>query len=534
MATQTSSLANIPAPSKGWNTSLPINAMSPQFATTLQNYIVEPDRVAQRPGAAVWARSVGGIASTAPVIGLMSYYLSSGGAPEVKLYSADPAGIRDITVAPTNPAVAIALTSFNPGVAINMTTSAGAYLLYLNGQDSPKRFDGTTWISITGAGTGAITGVTTTGLFNGCVYRRRLFLLEGNTLGFWYLPVDSIAGAAVYFNLGSIFTKAGVICACLNWTLDGGDGPDDYIVFVTTAGEVAVYFGSDPAVTADWSLQGVYDIGRPGGVSNATDFWISAARCLCKFGGDILFLCSAGLYPLGKALQSVAVDRSQAISDNIETALTSDMRNLVVNKNNSPLWSVVNLPGSSLIVVTGPTKNYVMHTQSKAWSSWVHSTATYCWFEYQGTQFQMPLFGTIRQVSRALNNSTTTDLTTNTSGLAVVTPYTHEWASAFTRFGSVQSQEIVELRPLILASPQSFAVDTMANNFSIGLSTDFQDTYNLQSYSCSPNVGGQPQCLWQTVACWPGYAASFKFTGSLSNPCATVLGVDLRLQPAET
>jgi hypothetical protein len=59
------------------------------------------------------------------------------------------------------------------------------------------------------------------------------------------------------------------------WTVDGGDGPDDRAVFVTSEGEVIVYQGTNPSSATTWAKIGSYYIGKPLG-----------RRCLEKFGGD--------------------------------------------------------------------------------------------------------------------------------------------------------------------------------------------------------------------------------------------------------
>lgn len=41
------------------------------------------------------------------------------------------------------------------------------------------------------------------------VYKNRLFFVEKDSLNAWYLPVDSIGGAAEKFPLGGVFTRGG-------------------------------------------------------------------------------------------------------------------------------------------------------------------------------------------------------------------------------------------------------------------------------------------------------------------------------------
>ena len=48
-------------------------------------------------------------------------------------------------------------------------------------------------------------------------------------------------------------------------TRDGGVGPDDYLTIVTNLGEVVVYAGVDPSDATNFTLAGVYQIGKPAG-----------------------------------------------------------------------------------------------------------------------------------------------------------------------------------------------------------------------------------------------------------------------------
>jgi hypothetical protein len=113
-----------------------------------------------------------------------------------------------------------------------------------------------------------------------------------------YLATDAIAGAATEFQFGSLFTRGGHLLAIASWTRDGGSGSDDYLVAISSRGQLAVYAGTDPASADTWALVGVFDVPQPIG-----------RRCWRRYGGDVLLLTVEGLFPLSSLL---SVDESQA------------------------------------------------------------------------------------------------------------------------------------------------------------------------------------------------------------------------------
>jgi hypothetical protein len=71
----------------------------------------------------------------------------------------------------------------------------------------------------------------------------------------WYLPVNSISGAANPLDFGAIARNGGYMQAMGTWTLDAGQGADDYAVFVTSMGEVIVYNGTDPTEPSNMGIK---------------------------------------------------------------------------------------------------------------------------------------------------------------------------------------------------------------------------------------------------------------------------------------
>lgn len=344
---QKAATASLPAPVGGWNVRDPLAAMSPKDAILLENWFPKANDVELRPGCQAWATSF-----PAPPLTLMPWNGPSSG----KLFAATATGIYDATA---GAAVGASLTPLTSGYLqyTNFQVAGGQYLVAVNGLDKLKLYNGATWADIDSTTTPAITGLATTSLSSVAVASRRLWFVQVNSSSAWYLPVASVGGALTEFPLGAVFSRGGCLVAIGTWTIDGGDGADDYTVFISSEGEVAVYKGTDPASATTFAKVGIYYIGEPIG-----------KNCFCKYGGDLLVLCQNGLFPLSKALQSSTVNRSTALTAKIDTAFTEAAALYGTN----PGWQVVVYPQGSFILVnipvsTGYTIQYAMNSITGAW-----------------------------------------------------------------------------------------------------------------------------------------------------------------------
>lgn len=345
---QKSQTRSIPAPIGGWNARDPLATMPETDAVQLDNWFPTTGTVVNRLGSEDWATGL-----PAQVNSLMAY----GGATQ-KLFAASGTEIYDVTSqGAVGAAVVTGLTS-SKFKYTNISTAGGKYLYCVNGADSPRMYDGTNWTTITGASTPAITGVTTSTLCDVVVWKNRLFFTEVDSLSVWYLPVNSIGGAASEIDFGPLFKLGGEIVTVATWTIDGGYGMDDHLVIITDKGEVAVYRGTDPSSAADFALIGVYRIGAP----------IGTRPCV-KMGGDLLIITLDGVFPLSKALQSDRVDSKAAITDKISGAMSdaASAYQFIYG------WQATLFPKGDMLLINVPYSagtrvyQYVMNTTTGAW-----------------------------------------------------------------------------------------------------------------------------------------------------------------------
>lgn len=199
------------------------------------------------------------------------------------------------------------------------------------------------------------------------LFKNRLYFVEKDTLNAWYLPLDSIGGELKPLYFGGIATQGGKLQAMGTWTLDAGQGADDYAVWATSMGEVIVYNGTDPSDPAAWALKGVWQFG-----------YVFNNRCFYKFGGDLLMMSQDGLVPLTGSLQSSRLDPRVFLTDKIFYEISQQ-----VQYNSDRFgWQILYYAKPNMLIINIPdpngTKQFVMHNISKAWSSFEGINAS-CW-----------------------------------------------------------------------------------------------------------------------------------------------------------
>jgi hypothetical protein len=212
-----------------------------------------------------------------------------------------------------------------------------------------------------------ITGVNSNTFINVNLFKNRLYFTQKDTLSCWYLDVDAISGPASPLYFGGIARNSGYLQAMGTWTIDAGQGADDYAVFVTSMGEVIVYNGTDPDNADTWQLKGVWQLGQT-----------FSRRCFFKWSGDLLLLTQDGLAPLASALQSSRLDPRINLTDKIYFAV-SQAASLYYAEFG---WQINYFAGENMLILNIPIpdgiEQYVMHTITKSWARFVNIQG-YCW-----------------------------------------------------------------------------------------------------------------------------------------------------------
>jgi hypothetical protein len=122
------------------------------------------------------------------------------------------------------------------------------------------------------------------------VWKSRVWLVERNTTRAWYLEAGAVAGTANSFDFGAKMSKGGALVGLWNWSYDNSGGMETLLVGVSSAGDVVIYQGTDPASASTFGIKGCWSVGGlPKGRRIATDF-----------GGEMLLLSTLGSVPLSK------------------------------------------------------------------------------------------------------------------------------------------------------------------------------------------------------------------------------------------
>ena len=426
---QNARTVTVTAPVGGWNARDPLAEMKPSDAVVLDNWFCTPTELRTRKGYTNWATGLEG-----NVTSLIDY-----DATVEQLFAATDQGkIYDVTNLGVVGAPVVTGVSSARWQHAQFATSGGSFLLAVNGTDYMRIYDGTTWNTVTGVSAPyAITGIATTSLIDVHTHKRRNWFIQKQTLKCWYLATDAISVAATMFDFGPVFELGGSITKIDTWSLDAGYGMDDYFVVITSAGQIAIYKGTDPSNAAEWALVGVYVVGSPVGM-----------RCTCKYGGDVMFLNKDGLIPLSKSLMSSRVNTHLMITDKIQNQIASDTTLYKDNAN----WDLLLYPPQNMLLVNIPVSDtesyqYVMNTISGAWSRWTNIPA-YCWYFANENLY----FGTAGKVCKAWD-------TQSDDGATIIT----DLLPAFSTFGFGNRIKRWTMASVSMGSNGNFAYTSLLN-----------------------------------------------------------------------
>lgn len=345
------------------------------------------------------------------------------------------------------------------------------------------------------------TGITPTSAVNVTVFKSRVIFCANNSLSFFYLPVNQIAGTASEFPLGSVARRGGYLVAVDSWTLDGGNGPDDYLVAITSEGELLVYKGTDPSSAANFGLVGVFQLAQPLG-----------RKCFLRVAADTLLITRQAIYPLSKSLPVDSTDKRVALSRKIERAW------LDATATNYGLfgWQPVLFPEASMLLVNVPVLYYP--TRSAIYShQFVMNLMTGAWCRFTGwhSEAMLSLDG---KFYFALHNKVNEGWTgQNDFGSAIQA----SGKTAFTTLSSSRPKQVTMLRPVVSAAASV--------SLQLGIDMDFADNSLYSSTaSYSQTLTKWDSAVWGQ-ATWNGNSAILAKWRSTASRVGRYAGVRLRV-----
>lgn len=393
---------------------------------------------------------------------------------------------------------------------LNFSNTGGTYLVWVNGADGVQTWDGTTWA------TQVITGVGADELFCIASWKRRLWFGQQGTSSVWYLGADAIAGAATELNLGGVWRLGGQIAGILTTSFEtSGTGLADYIGFMSTEGELAVYNGTDPDDATAFALVGVYRLGSPIG-----------DRFYAPVAGDMGLLTSDGLVSMMRAMQ---IDRSVSAQASITDKIARLFTDAFQLYGTQFGWSVTVYPEGHRVLVNIPINSttaiqYVMNTLSGAWCQYTNHNAA-SWVVHDGGLYFGGLDGTVYRA----------DYGTSDNGDGI--EYTIKTAFSDYKQGG-RLKRFTLLRPLIQANANPRA--------SIIVNVDYGDDNSTNIPVITAFSGVWDSALWDD-ATWSaglsvlrpwvsvggtGYVASVLMEGSAIGLTMTLSAFDVVFEPA--
>lgn len=273
--------------------------------------------------------------------------------------------------------------SSNKIISTMFSNAGSQFLIGVSGLDVPFSYDGTTVTNLTMTGmTGSAANLSYVFAFKG-----RLYFAQKDQLGFYYLAVGAIQGALAYFDLSQIAKLGGYLVAIASFSADSGNGPADYVVFITSMGEYIVYAGFDPSSASNFGLVGRYYSAPPIG-----------RNCTVNYGSDLIVLTLEGALPFS------AIRREGGISEN--DAITYKLGRYLLDNNIYATvhgWQAVLYPRGGMLVINVPetaseTGNYGQFVQNTATKAWTHFSGQngICWCVFEGRLYFGKSDGTVK------------------------------------------------------------------------------------------------------------------------------------------
>lgn len=336
----------LPPPTGGLNTRDSRSAMAPNDAVVFTNMVSESGGVKSRLGYSVFSNI--GITGN---VGFLKEYINN---TTLKMVVGAGASLYSL---PAAGGTATTLGSGYSNVQF-MGARMGTRLVMVNGANGPLQFNGSAVSGSAGLYTGDIATPGANTMDGIHTHKNRLYMWDSESGDFFYGSTNTFQGAFAKFSLSNISATGGNLLMMQTITRDGGNGADDYAVFILSTGETLVYEGSNPGNASDWALVGRYFIPPP-----------VSKRSSAKIGGDVLVLTEQDVVSLTQVMQN-AFDEQGAVVEpsKIAGGIAADYATYGGNSGWELVlygkrgWAIVNVPETT----NSTYHQYVITTTTKA------------------------------------------------------------------------------------------------------------------------------------------------------------------------
>jgi hypothetical protein len=350
-------------PLGGINVRDAINAMPATDALALVNWIPQQYGLRARKGYVEWCTGM-----VEPVRTVMQYQPDRENAGTYKLFGVTDDDVYDVTSSSATPSSVLTLpgtTDYGRFSHLGFANSAGTFLAMCSHKGGYHYYDGTAWATPTaGVGVGQVDGVDPADLVFIAQWKRRLWFVEQDSSKVWYADPDALTGTFAELDVGPFMKHGGKVAFIATWTIDAGEGIDDFLVIVGENGDVLVYKGTDPTAVATFALVGSWYVGN----------LVLGRRGLCQYGGDLLILSELGVQPLSfvtRGGQSILAASKTDYLGKIQPALAETVADGLSDND----WDMTLFPRDNLLIIQKPVNSvgvydqYVLYTNTQKWTT---------------------------------------------------------------------------------------------------------------------------------------------------------------------
>jgi len=335
---------SIPAPVGGWNAVDAYENMPQTDAISLQNMIPQETCVEDRKGCETIISSFLSIETIASYYSETDNQLLVAGRDDA---TNDRIWLIDIDAGTKSDKLGADAT-VNNWQTLNMNN----LLIWVNGQDDPLTWDGTTLATYALTGTG-FTKANMDGVIN---YKGRAYYWDEGKNSFWYCAAGAHAGTVTEFAIDFVTQEGGGITEICTWTRDSGAGMDDLFVVLLNTGETLIYSGDDPGAS-NWTNIGRFKLGAPITIRGSTNL-----------ASDRIIITQDGYINLSTALQQARLSKNNNVGEKIINAVKRNIKDYQDNFG----WEIGFFPSQSLLIVNVPisatkSRQHVMNTNTGGW-----------------------------------------------------------------------------------------------------------------------------------------------------------------------
>lgn len=451
-------IKNFPAPVQGWVSNVDSVESGPATAAILQNMVPKQNRVYVRSGSKTVSEIPASIETLASYDDGLSQELIAAAAE--KVYRV-PVASDGTVVAPVEIG-----TGFASGRWETVMFANGAdqiELVMVNGADGIWTYDGTSL-------TEAPASTENKSVDNVTSFKSRLWFTKYGDATLYYGEVLATKPVALEpFPIGPLLRSGGQIVAINSLSMDGGSGPDDYFVAVSSRGEIVVFSGIDPAT--DFQLVGIFKGARPLG-----------RRCLEKAGSDLIYYGANGPQFLTRLFAS------QGGLETLAIPIRTEFEDAISKGENFFGWSMVSYSKRGWVLFNVPFQagaisyQYCLSLESQAWfkiSGWNAA----CFVKHGDNLYFSTFDGKIKIA----------DYGTNDDGVAIDFDYMQSWQD----YGMPERKKFNMAQLTIEANaPPEITID---------MNVDFKknDPLSVPTFGPKPPASYWNRSIWN-VALWSG------------------------------